>query len=71
MREVRFALKNTFAIFITYIFIGIAFGILMSEAGYSVAHSTASALFIFAGSLQFVMVPMMASGSTGMRRMMW
>ena len=64
MREVRFALKNTFAIFITYIFIGIAFGILMSEAGYGVAHSTASALFIFAGSLQFVMVPMMASGAS-------
>ena len=64
MRELKFAIKNTIPIFFTYLFIGIAFGILMSDAGYGVLMSTASALFIFAGSMQIVMVPMMTSGAS-------
>ncbi len=60
----RFAVKNTVPIFFTYLFIGIAFGILMSDAGYSVLLTTASSLFIYAGSMQLVMVPMMASGAS-------
>ena len=36
MKEFRFAVKNTIPIFFTYLFIGIAFGILMSDAGYSI-----------------------------------
>ena len=64
MRELRFAFRNTFPIFFTYIFIGIAFGILMSDSGYGVLLSAASAFFIFAGSMQLVMVPMMTSGAS-------
>jgi len=64
MREFRFAVKNTLPIFFTYLFIGIAFGILMTDAGYSVLLATASALFIYAGSMQLVMVPMMTSGTS-------
>ena len=64
MCELRFAVRNTIPIFFTYLFIGIAFGMLMSEAGYGVLLSTASALFIFAGSMQIVMVPMMTSGAS-------
>lgn len=63
MRELRFAVRNTIPIFFTYLFIGIAFGMLMSDAGYGVLLSTASGLFIFAGSMQIVMVPMMTSGA--------
>ena len=64
MKELRFAVKNTVPIFFTYLFIGIAFGILMSDAGYSVLLTTASSLFIYAGSMQLVMVPMMTSGAS-------
>ena len=46
MKELRFAVKNTIPIFFTYLFIGIAFGILMSDAGYSVLLTTASSFFI-------------------------
>ena len=46
MKEFRFAVKNTIPIFFTYLFIGIAFGILMSDAGYSILLTTASSLFI-------------------------
>ena len=64
MNELKFAVRNTIPIFFTYLFIGIAFGILMSDAGYGVLMSTASAFFIFAGSMQIVMVPMMTSGAS-------
>ena len=64
MKEFRFAVKQTIPIFFTYLFIGIAFGILMSDAGYGVLLTTASAFFIFAGSMQLVMVPMMTSGAS-------
>ena len=62
MREFRFAVRNTVPIFFTYLFIGIAFGILMSESGYGVLLSTASAFFIFAGSMQFVAVNLLTGG---------
>ena len=64
MKEFQFALRQTIPIFFTYVFIGIAFGILMSDAGYGVAFSAAAAVFIFAGSMQLVMVPMLASGAS-------
>ena len=64
MRELRFALRQTIPIFFTYLFIGIAFGILMSDAGYGLLLTMASAVFIYAGSMQLVMVPMMTSGAS-------
>jgi len=64
VRELRFAIKNTIPIFFTYLFIGIAFGVLTVDAGYSVLLSVASAFFIYAGSMQLVMIPMMTSGAS-------
>ncbi len=61
MRELRFAVKNTIPIFFTYLFIGIAFGVLMIDAGYGVLLSTLSSVFIYAGSMQLIMVPMMTA----------
>ena len=64
MQELRFAVKNTIPIFFTYLFIGIAFGVLTVEAGYSVLLSVAAAFFIYAGSMQLVMIPMMTAGTS-------
>lgn len=63
MRELKFAFKRTVPILFTYLFIGIAYGMLMSEAGYSAAWSFVSALFIFAGSMQIIMIPLMQAGT--------
>ena len=63
MKEFRFALKQTFPIFFTYIFIGIAFGMMMSGAGYSTLASVLSAVFIYAGSMQIVMVSLLQAGA--------
>lgn len=64
VKEFRFALKQTFPILLTYLFIGIAFGVLMSEAGYGIVLSALSGIFIYAGSMQIVMAPMLASGTS-------
>ncbi len=61
MQELRVALKRTIPIFFTYLFIGIAFGIMMNEAGYGTMLTLASAVFIYAGSMQLAMVPLMVS----------
>ena len=63
MREFNFALKQTVPIFFTYLFIGVAFGALMSEAGYGILLTVASAVLIYAGSMQLLMVPMLAGGA--------
>lgn len=62
MREFCFALKQTVPILFTYIFIGIAYGVMMEKAGYGPIWSFLSALFIFAGSMQIVMVPLLQAG---------
>ena len=61
MKEFKFALKHTFPIFVAYIFLGIAFGILMINSGYGTTISLLSSIFIYAGSMQFVMIPLMIS----------
>ena len=62
MRNLRFAFRQTIPIFFTYLFIGVAFGIMMAEAGYGPFWSVLSSLFTFAGSLQIVMVSLLRAG---------
>lgn len=63
MKEIRFAFRQTIPILFTYLFIGIAYGVMMQKAGYSPFWSFFSALFIFAGSMQIVMVPLLQTGT--------
>ena len=63
MSEFRFAVKQTIPIFFTYLFIGIAFGVLMSDAGYGILLTMLASVFIYAGSMQLLMVPLMTSGA--------
>lgn len=44
-----------------YVFLGIAFGIMAEEAGLGVGWVLLMSLIIFAGSMQFVMVPLLVS----------
>jgi len=63
LKTVKFALGKTAPIFLTYLFIGIAFGAMMSGAGYSPLWSLWSSLFIYAGSMQIAMVPLLVAGA--------
>jgi 4-azaleucine resistance transporter AzlC len=62
MKTLRFAIKQIIPLIFSYIFVGIAFGILIHEAGYSVFWAFLSGVFIYAGSMQIVMVSLMTSG---------
>lgn len=55
------ALKQSAPIMFAYIVVGFTFGIMLSEAGFTWIHALVSGLFMYSGSLQIAMVPMMAA----------
>lgn len=62
-KEVRAALKTSFPIMITFLVLGSGFGILMEEHGFGPIWSVLSGIIIFSGTVQFVSVTMLSSGS--------
>lgn len=63
MKEFRFALKKVAPVLFSYIFVGIASGLLLKNSGYSAVWAFLSGLLIYAGSMQIVMVPLLAAGT--------
>ena len=61
MKELKFALKRVAPVLISYLFVGLASGLLMKDAGYSAFWAFLSAVFVYAGSMQIVMVPLLAA----------
>ena len=61
-RAARFALAQITPILFEFVFVGLAAGILLHQAGYGPVWAFVSALFIYAGSMQIVMVPFMQAG---------
>lgn len=62
MKNFSFAVKQIVPLLCSYIFVGIAFGILINKEGYSFPWAFFSALFIYAGSMQIVMINLMTGG---------
>ena len=60
----RAAFRDTLPVMTGYIFLGIGFGIYLNENGYGLAWSLAMSLFIYAGSMQYVAVSLMAGGAS-------
>lgn len=60
MRE---AFKTSLPIMVTFVVLGIGYGLLMEKSGYGPLWSLASGLIIFSGTVQFVSVTMLGSGS--------
>lgn len=58
-KNLRFAFFKSIPVMCGYIFLGIAFGILLQTAGYNALWALAISAFVYAGSMQFVMVPML------------
>jgi 4-azaleucine resistance transporter AzlC len=59
----RFALKQTVPVVPGYLFIGIAFGLMLNNAGYNYLWALAISMCVYAGSMQFVMVTLLSSGA--------
>lgn len=62
MKALRFALGQIVPLIFAYIFVGLASGLLLNQAGYAPVWAFLSALLVYAGSMQIVMVSLMVSG---------
>lgn len=61
-KTLRYAVKHSLPIFISFIPVGLAYGVLMQNAGYNFLWTGACSLFVMAGSLQYLMVSFFAGG---------
>ena len=59
-----YSLKSSIPIFISFLPVGLAYGIVMRSAGYSWVWSGLCSLTVFAGSLQFLMVSFLQEGTS-------
>ena len=60
---IGFAWKQTIPVMLGYIFLGIAFGLLLENAEYSFMWALLSSVVIYAGSMQFVLVSLLTGGA--------
>ena len=58
------AFLDTVPVMTGYVFLGFGFGILMQQNGFGVLWSGAMSLFIYAGSMQYVAIPLLTSGAS-------
>ncbi len=63
-RVIKQALLTSLPVMAGYVVLGIGFGILLRAAGYGVWWSAAMAIFVFAGSMQYVGVDLIAGGAS-------
>lgn len=61
-KHIGFAFHKTIPVMLGYLFLGMAFGLLLQNAGYSFLWAFLSSLIIYAGSMQFVLVTMLTGG---------
>lgn len=61
---VRYAFMKSLPVMFGYIFLGIAFGVLMQQAGFPMWMSLLVSLIVYAGSMQFVLVTLLSSGAS-------
>ena len=59
-KELHYAFFKSVPVMCGYLFLGIAFGISLQEAGFNWLWALLMSFVVYAGSLQFVMIPMLA-----------
>lgn len=64
MKERLKALRLTLPVMCGYLFLGVAFGATLAQAGFGAQWALLISALVYAGSLQFVMVPFLASGAS-------
>lgn len=58
--ELRYAVRQTLPVMIGYLFFGTAFGLMLQNIGYNFLWAMLASLVIYAGSMQFVLVSLLA-----------
>lgn len=64
LSEVRFAFTQSIPVMLGYIFLGIAFGLMLHDAGYGFWWAFLTSVVIYAGSMQFVLVTLLTGGAS-------
>ena len=60
---IGYAFKQSIPVMLGYIFLGIAFGLLLQNAGYSFVWAFLASVVVYAGSMQFVLVSLLTAGA--------
>lgn len=63
VRALGYAFPKTLPIMIGYLFLGAAYGILMSVNGFGIGWAVAMSVFVYAGSLQYVGIDLLVSAA--------
>ena len=61
---IKYALIKALPVIISYLFIGMAYGIVMTKAGYSIWWSLCISLTIYTGAFQFILVSLLNQGAS-------
>ncbi len=64
LKEIRFAFAQSVPVMLGYLFLGIAFGLMLQNAGYNFWWAFFCSVVIYAGSMQFVLVTLLTSGAS-------
>ncbi len=64
-KEISYAFYQTIPVLLGYIFLGFAFGLMLQDKGYNWIWALATSLFVYAGSMQFVLVTLF-TGAAGL-----
>ena len=56
MKELRYAIVQSIPVMLGYLFLGFAFGLMLNDAGYGFWWAFFISFFVYAGSMQFVLV---------------
>ena len=64
IRTLKKAAADAIPVITGYLVLGVAFGVLLRDAGLGTAWALAMSCLIYAGSLQFVLIPLMTGGAS-------
>lgn len=64
MKTLRYAFARTLPIMAGYLVLGLGFGVLLQSKGYGVGWSLAMSTLIYAGSMQYVTIDLLAGGAS-------
>ena len=64
IKELRYAIVQSVPVMLGYLFLGFAFGLMLNDAGYGFWWAFFISLFVYAGSMQFVLVTLFTAGAS-------
>lgn len=62
-QEIKYAFQQSVPVLLGYLFLGLAFGLMLQDAGYRFWWAGFISLFVYAGSMQFVLVTLLTEGA--------